>query len=138
MHLHLWKSSVRQKEADAALVKLTLPFFFENLRLKDLFCEPYALNPAPNKTLAKTGFEFVKEYITDKASVSKTSIVAFHWQKMSARCGAVAAPSSGPLGVVKWKSGDRSVNQMSNGSAAYVQLQLQCDDSTFLLRLGRR
>jgi hypothetical protein len=35
-----------------------------DIPLKKLFCEPYALNPAPNKTLEKIGFEFVKEYIT--------------------------------------------------------------------------
>jgi RimJ/RimL family protein N-acetyltransferase len=79
MHLHLWNSSARQKEADAALVKLTLPFFFENLRLKDLFCEPYALNPAPNKTLAKTGFEFVKEYITIPGALNFEQPV-YRWQ----------------------------------------------------------
>jgi RimJ/RimL family protein N-acetyltransferase len=46
------------------LVKKSLPYFFNNLHLKTLYCEPYALNPAPNKTLPKVGFEFVKEYIT--------------------------------------------------------------------------
>lgn len=64
MHLHLWNSHTRQKGAGAALVKMTIPFFFKNLQLKKLYCEPYALNSAPNKTLEKVGFEFVKEYIT--------------------------------------------------------------------------
>jgi RimJ/RimL family protein N-acetyltransferase len=64
MHLHLWKTGLRQKGSGAALVKMTLPYFFENLGLKKLYCEPYALNPAPNKTLEKVGFTFVKEHIT--------------------------------------------------------------------------
>lgn len=64
MHLHLWNSDTRKKGLGTALVKLTLPYYFETLKLKRLFCEPYALNPAPNKTLEKAGFEFVKEYIT--------------------------------------------------------------------------
>ena len=64
MHLHLWHNEVRRKGFGAELVQMTLPYFFENLKLKKLFCEPYALNPAPNKTLEKAGFEFVKEYIT--------------------------------------------------------------------------
>lgn len=64
MHLHLWRSDIRQKGMGAALVKMTLPYFFENYSLKTLYCEPYALNPAPNKTLEKLGFRFVKEYVT--------------------------------------------------------------------------
>ena len=64
MHLHLWEAGVRTRGLGSALVKMTLPYFFNNLKLKKLYCEPYALNPSPNKTLAKVGFEFVKEYIT--------------------------------------------------------------------------
>lgn len=64
MHLHLWEAGVRKQGIGTALVKMTLPFFFNNLQLKKLYCEPYALNPAPNRTLEKIGFEFVKEYVT--------------------------------------------------------------------------
>ncbi len=62
MHLHLWNNAFRKKGSGTSLVKLTLPFFFENYKLKKLYCEPYALNPAPNKTLEKAGFKFVKKY----------------------------------------------------------------------------
>ena len=64
MHLHIWPTDIRQKGAGTELVKLTLPFFFKNMKLKKIYCEPYALNPAPNKTLEKVGFEFIKEYRT--------------------------------------------------------------------------
>ena len=64
MHLHLWKNEFRKTGFGTELVKMTLPYFFENLGLDKLYCEPYASNPAPNKTLEKTGFEFIKEYIT--------------------------------------------------------------------------
>ncbi len=64
MHLHLWKPDIRQKGMGSSLVKMTLPFFFENYKLQTLYCEPYALNPAPNKTLEKLGFQFVREYTT--------------------------------------------------------------------------
>lgn len=47
----------------AHFVKLTIPFYFNNFHLQTLYCEPYALNPAPNKTLPKAGFEFVKDYV---------------------------------------------------------------------------
>ena len=64
MHLHLWNSDGRKKGMGAELVKMSLPYFFEKLELKKIYSEPYALNPAPNKTLVKAGFTFVKEYIT--------------------------------------------------------------------------
>lgn len=64
MHLHMWNNNVRQKGMGAELVKMALPYYFKNLQLKRLFCEPYALNPAPNKTLEKIGFKFIKEYVT--------------------------------------------------------------------------
>jgi RimJ/RimL family protein N-acetyltransferase len=64
MHLHIWNADVRKKGYGTALIKMTLPWFFEKYKLKKLYCEPYALNPAPNKTLENAGFEFIKEYIT--------------------------------------------------------------------------
>lgn len=63
MHLHLWKADVRQKGMGAIFVKMTLPYFFKNLHLKKLYCEPYAVNPAPNKTVEKIGFTFIREHL---------------------------------------------------------------------------
>jgi RimJ/RimL family protein N-acetyltransferase len=62
MHLHLWDAAVRKKGMGIELVKMTLPYFFNNMKLKKICCEPYALNQAPNKTLAKLSFDFIKEY----------------------------------------------------------------------------
>ena len=70
MHLHLWKPDTRQQGSGIALVKKTLPYFFENLHINKLYCEPYALNPAPNRTLERLGFQLVKEYITVPGYVS--------------------------------------------------------------------
>jgi RimJ/RimL family protein N-acetyltransferase len=64
MHLHLWQSENRRAGMGAELVKKSLPFYFESLKLKKLICEPYALNAAPNKTLERVGFSFVKRYTT--------------------------------------------------------------------------
>lgn len=64
MHLHLWKSDSRKRGIGNKLVKKSLPYYFKNLKLNTLICEPYALNPAPNKTLEKVGFDFVKRYRT--------------------------------------------------------------------------
>ena len=70
MHLHLWNSGLRQKGSGLELVKMTLPYFFEKYKLKNLFCEPYALNPAPNRTLEKAGFKFVKKHRTIPGSLN--------------------------------------------------------------------
>jgi RimJ/RimL family protein N-acetyltransferase len=70
MHLHLWNSESRKKGMGAELLKMTLKRFFEDLKLKKLYCEPYALNPAPNRTLEKAGFTFVREYITIPGSLN--------------------------------------------------------------------
>jgi ribosomal-protein-alanine N-acetyltransferase len=70
MHLHLWQGAARQRGIGTALVKMTLPYFFQNLKLKKLLCEPYALNVAPNKTLMKIGFNFIKEYTTIPGSLN--------------------------------------------------------------------
>lgn len=64
MHLHLWEPAVRRKGLGTELIRMTLPWYFQNLRLEKIICEPYALNAAPNKTLEKAGFDFVKEYTT--------------------------------------------------------------------------
>ena len=70
MHLHIWNSNHRQKGIGLQLVRLSLPYFFELLQLERIWCEPYALNPAPNRTLEKAGFTFVKRHITVPGSLN--------------------------------------------------------------------
>lgn len=65
MHLHMWKSSIRQQGLGTIMVQKSLRIYFEKLQLKELFCEPYALNPEPNKALPRIGFSFVKKYVTN-------------------------------------------------------------------------
>ena len=64
MHLHLWNIEERRKGLGCEFVKLTIPHYFEKLQLRDLYCEPYALNPSPNRLLEKLGFDFVKKHRT--------------------------------------------------------------------------
>jgi RimJ/RimL family protein N-acetyltransferase len=64
MHLHMWRSDIRQQGNGLEFMKMSIPYYFKNFKLKKLYCEPYALNPAPNKTLKKLGFDFVKNYET--------------------------------------------------------------------------
>lgn len=64
IHLHVWLKNYRKKGFGSELLKKSLPYIFENLKLQELYCEPYSLNIGPNKTVEKIGFEFVKKYIT--------------------------------------------------------------------------
>lgn len=75
MHLHLWQATVRRKGVGQQLVKASLKFYFENLNLEYLICEPYSLNPAPNKTLAKAGFEFIKSHRTVPGALNFEQVV---------------------------------------------------------------
>lgn len=70
MHLHLWNKSNRLKGLGTQMVVQSLPVFFEKLKLETLWCEPYAGNPAPNKTLKKIGFEWVKNYVTTPGALN--------------------------------------------------------------------
>jgi len=70
MHLHIWHAEDRKLGHGMALIKMALPYFFNNLKLEKLYCEPYALNPAPNRIVEKIGFEFVKEYETVPGSLN--------------------------------------------------------------------
>jgi RimJ/RimL family protein N-acetyltransferase len=70
MHLHLWRRERRYRGLGVSLVRQSLEHFFDQLELQDLFCEPYALNPAPNAVLAKVGFSFVKEYTTVPGAIN--------------------------------------------------------------------
>ena len=64
MHLHLWLGQTRQKGVGFHFLKMTIPYFFDNFKLKTLYCEPSASNLSPNKTLEKLGFNFIKSYET--------------------------------------------------------------------------
>jgi RimJ/RimL family protein N-acetyltransferase len=64
MHLHMWSLDSRMKGLGAEFVKLCTPHYFNKFRLRRLYCEPNAMNPAPNRTLEKLRFEFIKQYAT--------------------------------------------------------------------------
>ena len=64
MHLHLWEPGKRRSGFGAYFITECISSYFGNFDLQNLFCEPYAMNSAPNRTLAKVGFELVKKYDT--------------------------------------------------------------------------
>jgi RimJ/RimL family protein N-acetyltransferase len=62
MHLHLWNTNHRKAGLGLQFILKSLPFYFEHMQIQQLYCQPYAPNEAPNKTLARAGFNFVKKY----------------------------------------------------------------------------
>jgi RimJ/RimL family protein N-acetyltransferase len=64
MHLHIVEPANRSRGAGAECVRQSIDLYFETLQLKRLFCEPNAFNTAPNRTLQKAGFRYVKTYMT--------------------------------------------------------------------------
>jgi RimJ/RimL family protein N-acetyltransferase len=59
MHLHIVDPSLRGRGLGASLVRLSATHYAETFGLVRLFCEPNALNAAPNRTLRRAGFTYV-------------------------------------------------------------------------------
>ena len=64
MHLHVKAPQLRQRGIGVECVKQSIELYFRALRLKQLFCEPNAFNVAPNRTLQKAGFKYLKTHMT--------------------------------------------------------------------------
>ena len=64
VHLHIWQLQHRRSDNAHHYFAKSIAIFFELFQLQKLFCEPYALNPAPNRILSKVGFELIKTYDT--------------------------------------------------------------------------
>jgi len=70
MHLHFWQAEHRQRGMGTELVRMSIPYFFREMRLQQLYCQPYALNPAPNRVLEKLGFELEGTLVTVPGSIN--------------------------------------------------------------------
>ena len=64
MHLHIWESAYRQSGHGTFFIRESISCYFSKFNLRFLYCEPYELNPAPNKTLSKVGFDYIHTYET--------------------------------------------------------------------------
>jgi len=64
MHLHVVNPENRNRGLGTECVRRSVEIYFEALQLKRLFCEPNAFNVAPNRTLQKAGFRYVKTHMT--------------------------------------------------------------------------
>jgi RimJ/RimL family protein N-acetyltransferase len=64
MHLHVTESERRHQGIGVEGVRRSVDIYFDRLNLKRLFCEPNAFNVAPNRTLQKAGFKYLKTHMT--------------------------------------------------------------------------
>jgi RimJ/RimL family protein N-acetyltransferase len=64
MHLHVLDPERRRAGNGTFFVRESAKIYFDTLRISRLFCEPHALNVAPNRTLQAAGFKYVKTHET--------------------------------------------------------------------------
>jgi RimJ/RimL family protein N-acetyltransferase len=70
MHLHIVRPDRRQSGLGVEYVRRSAALYFETLQLQRLFCQPNALNTAPNRTLQAAGFRYVKTLMTAPAPLN--------------------------------------------------------------------
>ena len=89
MHFHLWDPMKRQRGSGQHFIRECIFRYFEKFDLQNLFCEPYAENPGPNRTLARVDFEFVNKYDTTPGwinfhqTVNRWALTRERWLKIS-------------------------------------------------------
>lgn len=91
MHLHIVEPARRRSGLGAACVRRTAQLYFEWLALKRLFCEPSAFNVAPNRTLQRAGFTYVKTYTTVPGPLNYHQAVT-RWELTTDSLAAAVAP----------------------------------------------
>jgi RimJ/RimL family protein N-acetyltransferase len=64
MHLHVLDADRRRAGNGTFFVRESAKIYFDTLRISRLYCEPYAFNVAPNRTLQAAGFKHVKTHET--------------------------------------------------------------------------
>ena len=75
IHLHLWDRGLRRAGLGTQYFTASAAEFARVFRLKRLYCEPYAENPAPNRVLLKSGFRFIKSYRTIPGAITFEQVV---------------------------------------------------------------
>lgn len=70
MHLHIVAPDDRDKRIGITCVRQSVDVYFETLKLKRLFSEPNAFNVAPNRTLQRAGFRYVKTHMTVPGAIN--------------------------------------------------------------------
>jgi RimJ/RimL family protein N-acetyltransferase len=75
LHLHILDEAERGRGFGADFVRRSASMYFDALRLDRLFCEPNALNPAPNRTVQRAGFRYVFSHQTTPGPLAFPQVV---------------------------------------------------------------
>ena len=70
MHLHVTVPELRGKGIGTECVRRSAEIYFRRFRLKQLFCQPSALNVPAHRTLQAAGFKYVKTYLTVPGAIN--------------------------------------------------------------------
>jgi RimJ/RimL family protein N-acetyltransferase len=70
MHLHIVRPELRRRGLGSELVRLTTGHYFKVLELKRIFCQPNALNTAPNRALQAAGFRYVRSHEVEPTPIN--------------------------------------------------------------------
>lgn len=74
MHLHILKVPLRHQGLGIEFVRLSVAKYLDVLQLRRLYCEPNALNVAPNRTLQGAGFRYVFSHEAQPSSMNFVQI----------------------------------------------------------------
>lgn len=75
MHLHILDTTRRSSGLGTQFVKMSAATYLRVLELQRLFCQPNALNIAPNRTLQRAGFRYVLSEHTTPSSINFPQVV---------------------------------------------------------------
>ena len=64
MHLNIFQSEHRNAGYGVVFIMKSVEIYFAKFGLRRIVCEPNAFNVAPNRTLQRAGFKYVKTYMT--------------------------------------------------------------------------
>lgn len=75
MHLHLLDPARRRSGLGTQFVRESAAIYFRALELRRLYCQPNALNIAPNRTLQRAGFRYVLSEHSRPSAINCPQIV---------------------------------------------------------------
>lgn len=70
MHLHVLREDDRRRGLGTECVRRSVAIYFETFQLRRLFCEPNALNVAPNRTVQAAGFRYLFSHFTTPGPIN--------------------------------------------------------------------
>ncbi len=94
MHLHVVEPSLRHLGIGSELVGRSAALYLDLFELEVLFCEPNALNVAPNRTLQRAGFTYLFSHETTPGAINFPQVTT-RWKLTRASLSALSRDEAG-------------------------------------------